>query len=86
MKAGKSHLAEGPVGEEPGIWKRFRQALILVEPFGGGRAGSGSSQSREGARTGSVLALKHQKNIFKDFMIKIFLLPLNSLVSKRARA
>lgn len=64
-KAAKSHLAKGPVGEETGIWKRFRQALILVESFGGGQAHSGSRQSREGARMGSVLAPKHQKTYLR---------------------
>lgn len=65
MKAGKSHLAEGPVGEERGIWKRFRQALILAESFGGGQAGGGSSQSGEGARMGFDLTPKHQKTYLR---------------------
>ena len=61
VKAGESHLAEGPVGEQQGMWKRFRQALILAELLGGGQAGGGSSQSGERAQAGSVHTLKYQK-------------------------
>lgn len=64
MKAGESHLAKGPIGEEQGIWKRFRQALILAESFGG-QGGGGNSQSVEGAWTSSVLTPKHQKTYLR---------------------